>query len=116
MGSSMAKKPKKEAVKPAEEQGRLAAAKDAVVKAAKKVAQVATHAVKAVQEHVVQPVVDAVKKPKKPRFVRKKKEKQPEAKAAPLPPRSTKANAKLMTKGMAVPPKEENAAGQKPKA
>lgn len=114
----MTKKPQKKAVKPAEEQGRLAAAKDAVVKAAKKVAQVATHAVEAVQEHVVQPVVDAMKKPKKPkkpRFVREKKEKRPEAKA-PLPPRSTKANAKLMTKGMAVPPKEEKAAGQKPKA
>ena len=112
----MAKKPKKEAVKPEEPKGTLAKAKATVVKAAEKVAEVATKAADAVKEHVVQPVVDAVKpkKEKKPRFVRQKKEKRPESKGPALPPRSTKATAKLMTKGLALPPKDETG-GQKPK-
>ena len=98
----MAKKKKQEAVKPEEPKGTLSKAKDAVVKAAGKVAEVVTHAAESVQEHVVQPVVEAVKpkKAKKPRFVRQKKEKRPQSKASALPPRSTKATAKLMTKGI----------------
>ena len=79
-------------------------------------AEVTTKAAEAVQEHLVQPVVDAVKpkKEKKPRFVREK-EKRPESKGPALPPRSTKATAELMTKGLALPPKDENGRGQKPK-
>jgi hypothetical protein len=111
---SMAQKPKKEAVKPEEPKSTITRAKGAVVKAAEKVAEVVTHAAKAVQEHVVPPVVEAVKQPKRPRFIREKKEKRRQPKPAPLPPRSTKATAKLMTKGLAVPPKEGKAAGQKP--
>jgi hypothetical protein len=115
----MAKKKKQEAVKPEEPKGTLTKAKDAVVKAAEKVAEVVTHAAESVQEHVVQPVIDAVKKPKKPkkpRFVREKKEKRPQSPAPALPPRSTKVTAKLMTKGITTPPKDEPGGGQKPKA
>ena len=115
----MAKKKKQEPVKPEEPKGALAKAKETVVKAAENLAEVVTHAAEAVKEHVVQPVVDAVSKPKKekkPRFVREKKEKRPESKGPALPPRSTKATAKLMTKGLAVPPKDEKASGQKPRA
>lgn len=114
----MAKKAKKEAVKPEEPKGTPAKAKGAVTRAAEKVVEVVRHAAEAVKQHVIQPVAKAVRgKPKKKaRFVREKTEKRPQAKAAPLPPRSTKATAKLMTKGMATPPKEEPTSGQKPKA
>jgi hypothetical protein len=54
------------------------------------------------------------KKVKKPRFVREKKENRPLSNTPALPTRSTKATAKLMTKGLALPPKDEPA-GQKPK-
>ena len=114
----MAKKAKKEAVKPEEPKGKSAEAKGTVARAAEKVVEVVKHAAEAVKEHVIRPVAKAVKgKPKKKaRFVREKRGKRPQAKAAPLPPRSTKATAKLMTKGIATPPKEEPASGQKPKA
>ena len=112
----MAKQPKKEAVKPDVSKDAPAKSGKTVVKAAGKVAEVVKPAAEAVQGHVGQPVVDAVEKPKKPRFVRLKTEKRPQPKAAPLPPRSTRATAKLMTKGLAVPPKDEKPTGQKPKA
>jgi hypothetical protein len=107
----MGKKSKKEAVKPEEPKGPLAKAKDTVSKAAEKVAEVATKAAEAVQEHVVQPVVDAVKKPKRPRFIREKKVRVDRDATPALPPRSNKATAKLLTKGLAMPPKDE----QKPR-
>ncbi len=99
------------AAKAEEAKGTLAAAKDAVTEAAGRVAELVTQAAQAVREHVVRPVVAAVKKPKKARFVREKKEVKTPAKAAPLPPRSTKASAKLMTKNVALPPKEGRASG-----
>jgi hypothetical protein len=114
----MAKKAKKEAVKPEEPKSTPAKEKGTVARAAEKVVEVVKHAAEAVNEHVIQPVVKAVRgKPKKKaRFVRQKNEKRPHAKPALLPPRSTKATAKLMTKGIATPPKEEPASGQKPRA
>jgi hypothetical protein len=115
----MAKKPKKEAVKPDEPRGAPAKAKETVVKAVEKVTEVVARAVEAVQEHVVHPVVEAVSKPKKvkkPRFVREKKERRAQSKGSALPPRSTKATAKLMTREIAPPPpKDEKAPSQKPK-
>ena len=114
----MAKKAKKEAVKPEEPKATPEKARGTVARAADKVVEVVKHAAEAVNEHVIQPVVKAVRaKPKKKgRFVREKSEKRPQAKAAPLPPRSTKATAKLMTKGIATPPTEEKTSGQKPRA
>lgn len=111
----MAKKKKQEPVKPEEPKGTLAKAKEAVVKAAGKVAEVATQAAGAVKEHVVQPVVEAVKPKKRARFVREKKEKRPKPTGPALPPRSTSATAKLMTKGLALPPKDDAKGGPKPK-
>lgn len=110
----MPKKPKKEAVEPEEPKGALTKAKETVMKAAEKVAEVTAKAAEAVQGHVV----DAVKpkKEKKPRFVREKKGKPPESKGPALPPRSTKATARLMTRGIALPPKEDTPPGQKPRA
>ena len=110
-----AKKPKKEAVKP--ETSALGKAKEAVAQAAGKVANAVSHAAEAVNEHVVHPVAEAVGlvKPPKKRFVREKKEKKTPATTGALPPRSTKAAAKLMTKGLSVPPKEEKP-GPRPKA
>jgi hypothetical protein len=96
--------------------GTLATAKDAVVRAAGQVAGAVTQAAGAVREHVVEPAAAAVGKPKKARFVRGKTAKRPAAKAAPLPPRSTKAAAKMMSKNLALPPKEERASGPKPRA
>jgi hypothetical protein len=110
----MAKSKKKQAVSPSEEQGRIAAAKGAVVKAAEKVVEVVKQAAEAVQEHVVKPVVKAVK-PKKKRFVREKKVKREQGATPALPPPSKKVTAKLMSKKLALPPKEEKT-GQKPKA
>jgi hypothetical protein len=44
---------------------------------------------------------------KRERYVREKKEKRSEVEAAPLPPRSKKFFGKLMTKNLAIPPKDE---------
>jgi hypothetical protein len=115
----MAKKPKKEAVKPDEPRGAPAKAKETVVNVAEKVTEVVARVAQAVQEQVLTPVVEAVSKPKelkKPRFVREKKERRSQSKGSALPPRSTKATAKLMTREIAPPPpKDEKPPGQKPK-
>lgn len=87
----------------------LGAAKSAVVKGAEKVAEVVTTAAESVQEHVIQPVAEAIgisKKPKRARFVRAKQEKKTPTKATKLPPRSTKASGKLMTKNVKQAPRE----------
>ena len=106
---------KKEAVKPAEQKGTLTKAKETVAKAAGKVVAAVAHAAEVVQAHVVPPPV-VIEKPKRKRFVREKKEKVAPPAPANLPERSTKATAKLMTKGLALPPKEDQATGQKPRA
>ena len=112
----MAKKKKPDAAPEPAPKGTLATAKDAAVKAAGKVVAAVTRVAEAAQEHVVRPVVEAVtKKPKKARFVRETKAKKPAPPAAPLPPRSTKAAGKLMSKNLTVPPKEDLPAGQKPR-
>ncbi len=50
-----------------------------------------------------------MKKVKRPRFVRPPVEKRPEPKKLPpLPERSTKTRGKLMTKNLALPPKEDD--------
>jgi hypothetical protein len=112
------------AAKAEEAKGTLATAKDAVVKAADTVAEVVTQAAATVKERIVKPVVAAVKKPKKARFVREQAAKKPRAEDAPLPPRSTTAAGKMMSKKVTLPPKEvrsarpkdERATGPKPKA
>jgi len=70
---------------------------------------------------VPEPVVVAVSPPppektKRPRFVREKVEKKPEAKtkALPLPPRSKKLVAKLMSQNLAIPPKDDRTGLPKP--
>lgn len=114
----MAKRKRTEPVNPAEEQGRLAAAKSAVTGAVEKAVEVVAQAAEVVKEQVVEPVVKAVKpkKPKKARFVREKAEPKPVAEAPPLPKPSTKAKAKLMSKNVVTPLKEEPKFGQRPKA
>ena len=115
----MGKKSRRESRQQVEAKSTLAAAKTAVTKVAKKVSGVVTQAASAVREHVVQPVAEAVgvaKKPKKPRYVRERKETKPQVPPTALPPRSTKATAKLLTKNLTLPPKEERASGTKPKA
>lgn len=114
----MAKKAKKEPVKPEEPKTTLAAAKSVVVKAADAVAKAVTKAAETVKEHIVEPVVEAVQKPKKPkrvRYVREKKEKAPKASAPALPKPSKKVASKLMTKGLVAPPKDDRKGAQKPK-
>jgi hypothetical protein len=110
----MSKKRKQEPVKQEKSERALAEAKETVVKA-EKVAEVAIVAAEAIQEHVVQPVSEVVKLKKKPRFVRQKKERRSEPKGPTLQPRSTKATAKLMTRGIVPPPKDEKVPGCKPK-
>lgn len=59
------------------------------------------------------PVVQAPAKPepvvakKRPRYVREQKAPQPESKPAPLPPRSNKRVAKILTAKLALPPKDD---------
>ncbi|MBA4189827.1 MAG: hypothetical protein C0467_17735 [Planctomycetaceae bacterium] len=69
-----------------------------------------------VPEPVAPPVVEVpAEKPKRPRFVREKVEKKPQPKpAAPLPPRSKKIVAKLMSKNLAIPPEPGRLGQQKP--
>lgn len=75
------------------------------------------------EESVAQPTTAApdpqpeVPKPKRSRvvFVRPKVEKKPQTKVVPLPPRSAKLNAKLMSKNLVLPPKEDRPGGR-PKA
>ena len=109
----MAKKPlSREAKKHKDEESPLPATKKAIVKVPEK--KVATPI--APPEPVIEPVVETkTVKPKKARFVREKKEKKPQTNAAPLPPRSTKAAARIMSKKLAIPPKAEPNFGTKPK-
>ncbi len=111
----MAKKPlSREAKKhkEKEEESPRPTAKKAIVKVPEK--KVATPI--APPEPVIAPVVEPkIVKIKKPRFVREKKEKKPQTNAAPLPPRSTKAAAKIMSKKLAIPLKTEPNFGTKPK-
>ncbi len=72
-----------------------------------------------VQEPVVEPKIEVIPTPepeklKRPRFVREKTEKKkPAKKAPPLPPRSSQPGAKLMSKNLATPPKEDRLNGPK---
>ena len=94
---------------PAKPKGTLGKARAAVTGAAGAVAKAVTGAAEVVSETVVQPVAQAVgvtKKAKKTRYVRPKKETKPQTAPASLPPRSTSTTAKIMTKGLAVLPKE----------
>ena len=84
-----------EAKKQSDSKGPLAAARNTVSDAAGMA-----------KEHVVEPV-PVVKKPKKSRFVREKKEKKPRTMAIPLPPRSTKAAGKMMSKNVRIAPRKE---------
>ncbi len=92
------------------------AVKAAVVEAKGAVVEAATTVADAAEKHVVKPVAKAVGvvkvKPPKKRFVRPKAEpkaEKPDTPAAPLPPRSTKLTARLMSKGLAVPPADKPA-------
>lgn len=98
----MAKKAKKEAVKPDESKATLAKKKYHAEKAAKAAAKATRQG--AAPAPVAAP---AVKKPKKPRFVREKKAARPQTETVPLPPRSTTFSAKIMSKGLALPPKDD---------
>jgi hypothetical protein len=72
--------------------------------------------VEAPQQEVSEPIAEAVtEKPKRVRFVREKKVKAPEMAAAPLPPRSSKVRAKMMSKNLSLPPKTEPNFGSAPK-
>jgi hypothetical protein len=107
---------KKGAVAKVAEKAKEAAAKakEAAEKAAEKVAEAAAKVAEVVQEKVVQPVVEAVAEPPKPkraRFVREKKAPRQPVKLPPLPPPSKKLTAKLMSKNLALPPKEDRPAG-----
>lgn len=103
---------KKEAVKPAEQKGTPTKGKETVAKPMAKTAPV----VPPVAPPPPPPPPVVIEKPKRKRFVREKKEKVAPPVPANLPERSTKATAKLMTKGLALPPKEDQATGQKPRA
>jgi len=52
-------------------------------------------------------------KPKRARYVREMKPAQPRAAVSILPPRRTSLHAKLMSKGIVLPPKEERGTGLK---
>ena len=110
----------RQAKKHKEEENSPSPAKKPVAKAPKKVEPKVPEKVEppvVPQEKVVTPIVETkTVKSKRVRFVREKKEKKPEANAAPLPPRSTKAKAKMMSKKLAIPPKAEPNFGSKPKA
>ncbi|HEV3439870.1 MAG TPA: hypothetical protein VG122_21060 [Gemmata sp.] len=117
----MAKKPlSREAKKHKDEESPLPTAKKAIAKVPEKKAVVKVpekvETPITPPEPVIAPVVETKNvKPKKARFVREKKEKKPQTNAAPLPPRSTKAAAKIMSKKLAIPPKAEPNFGTKPK-
>lgn len=96
--------------KSAPEPGKPAPApRNPVAKVAATVVDAVTKTAEVVQERVVKPVVAAVRPPKKKRarYARGKAEPRTEATPAPLPPRSKKAAGKLMTKNLALPPKDE---------
>jgi hypothetical protein len=103
--------------------GALETAADAVVETADPVADVVTRADEEVKEQV-EPVVARGRKPKRARFVREQTTNKPRTNGAPLPPRSTTAAGKMMSKNVTLPPKEvrssgpkdERATGPKPKA
>ena len=113
----MAKKKKDAKPEPsatAAPKGTIAKAKSATAKAAGTVAKAVASAVEAVEERVVKPVAKAVgagptPKPKKARYVRPAQGPKPDVAPAALPARSTKASGKMMSKGMALPPKDKPA-------
>ena len=102
----------------------LETAVDATGEAADPVADVVTLAADEVKDPAVEPVVARVRKPKRARFVREQTANKPRTKDAPLPPRSTTAAGKMMSKNVTLPlkdvrssgPKDERATGPKPKA
>lgn len=96
------------AKKPVEAPSTLSKAKTVVVHAAERVADAVSVAAHAAKEHVVTPVAEAVGivKKKKTRPVRPKK--QEPTVPVPLPPRSTKATGKMMSKNIVQPPKDES--------
>jgi hypothetical protein len=117
----MAKKAKKEAVKPEQSKERLAKAKYHAEKAAKRAraAAASTAAANGTSPAAAPPAVTpAPKKDKRPRYVREKKPEElpapADSPAVTIPPRSTSFSAKLITKGLALPPKEEKGLGPIP--
>lgn len=110
------KAPLEEAKKPAPEKSTLPKAKTAVVHAAEKVADVVSQVAGAAKSHVVTPVAEAVGivKKKKSRPARAKK--LPPTTPVPLPPRSTTAAGKMMSKNLSLPPKEKPTRGAKAKS
>jgi hypothetical protein len=86
----------------------LSTVQKAVVKAAGTVASAVTQVADTARAHVVTPVAEAVGlvEKKKARPARPKKKSSPAAKAAPLPPRSTTAAGKLISKNLKAAPKE----------
>jgi hypothetical protein len=106
----MAKKSKTESV--LSKEVRKQAEADAISTAKAEAAKLA-EAAEAVRQHAMAPVATAVrpKKVKKARYVRETTENKTQAKAAPLPPRSTKASSKLMTKNVHERPRKERGSG-----
>ena len=109
----MAKMPKKQAVLPQQSVDSMAKAKYDTAKAAKRTGQALAPAVDAGEGEVVRPIAPT-KKRVKTRFVRERKVAEPRTVSSVLPPRSTSATARLMSKGLALPPKENKTTGPKP--
>lgn len=104
----MAKSLSRQAKNHTDANGRVATGKKVAVTAVEVVVEAVTTAAEAVQEHVITPAAEAVGvvKTKKARFVRERAEKKPQGDAPALPVRSTKAGGKLMSKNLAVKPKD----------
>ena len=106
------KAPLEEAKKPASEKSTLAKAKTAVVHAAEKVVDVVSQVAGAAKTHVAEAAGIVKKKKSRPA----RAEKLPPATPVPLPPRSTTAAGKMMSKNLSLPPKEKPTRGAKAKS
>jgi hypothetical protein len=109
----VAKTQKKQSATKEQSKESLAKAKYHAAKAAKRAARVAASGVLVNEGATGQPVPAVATKPKRARYVREINPVQPCAALSVLPPRRTTFFARIMSKGIAMPPKEERVMGLK---
>ena len=109
----MAKITKKPSASKEQSKEALAKAKYAAAKAAKRAARSVSPVAGVNEGTSAQPIPAVATKPKRVRYVREVKPVQSRAASSVLPPRSGTFSARLMSKGMALPPKDERGLAMK---
>jgi hypothetical protein len=107
----VAKNSKKQSAIKEQSKASLAKARYDAAKAAKKAARTVSLVTGVNESATVQLITAVPTKPKRVRYFREMKAVQPRAAFSALPPRSNSLFARMMSKGIALPPKEERSIG-----